>query len=133
MLPFNVLSFSYLLYALLSLGAGTAEQFTALLRLLFHRLFGVFFEFGLVLHVFIRLGGELLEELFIDFFEVFDVVLRVVEQIEFLVREFIELLLADFQLQSQLIFYLFASKSTPALRRSSVSYLCSIPYRFEYS
>lgn len=133
MLPLDILGLRDLSYALLAFGSSPVEQLAALLRLLFHHLLGVLFYFWLVELVFIGLEGELFEELLIDFLEVFDVIFRVVEELELLVLEFIELLFADFQLKSQLVFYLFANKSTPALRRSSVSYLCSIPYRFAYS
>jgi hypothetical protein len=79
------------------------------------------------LPAFIGLVGELLKKLLIDLLEIFDVVFSVVEQFQLLILQFVELLLANLQLQPQLVFYLFADKSTPALRRSSVSYLCSIP------
>lgn len=133
MLPLDVLGLCYLLYTLLSPRTSPVEKLAALLRLLLQPLLQRFLYLHRVVLAFIGVGGELFEELLIHPLEVFDAVLAVVEELQLLILQFVELLLADLQLQSQLVFYLFANKSTPALRRSSLSYLCSIPSRFAYS
>jgi hypothetical protein len=132
MLPLDVLGLCYLLYTLLSPRTSPVEKLAALLRLLLQPLLQRFLYLHRVVPAFTGVG-ELFEELLIHPLEVFDAVLAVVEELQLLILQFVELLLADLQLQSQLVFYLFANKSTPALRRSSLSYLCSIPSRFAYS